>query len=122
MKNYLNNKSFLQKICKQINSSRNIRIISYTKENEPIESIEGKAISGSINIDGNSSTRRSCSLTLLTENLDIHDFYWSLTTRFSVELGLENTTDQYINEKIIWFPMGYYVISSFSISLSTTGA
>lgn len=122
MINYLNDKDFLKEICSKMNRSVSVKITSYTKNNEPIEAIEGRVTQGSINIDGSSSTRRSCSLTILTDNLDIHDFYWSLTTRFSVEIGIVNTTNKYTNNQIIWFPMGYFIISSFSISLSTTGA
>ena len=122
MINYLSDKNFLKEVCSKKNKILSIKITSYTKNNEPIEAIEGKVTTGSINIDGSSNTRRSCSLTIQTENLNIHDFYWSLTTCFSVEIGIVNTTNQYINEKIIWFPMGYYIISSFSMSLSTTGA
>ena len=47
------------------------RVISLTVDEEPIEYIEGKVTSGSINIDGNSSVRRSCSLSLIAEDVNI---------------------------------------------------
>jgi hypothetical protein len=34
----------------------------------PIETIEGKITTGSINIDGSSAVRRSCSLTMVTND------------------------------------------------------
>ena len=37
------------------------KIISLNVDEEPIEQIEGKVTGGSINIDGSSSVRRSCS-------------------------------------------------------------
>ena len=43
------------------------KIISLDFYENPIESIEGKVTGGNINIDGNSSVRRSCSLTLVSD-------------------------------------------------------
>ena len=80
--------------------------------------IEGIISAGSVNIDGTSVVRRSCSLTLVTNNLEIHDFYWGVKTKFKLEIGLKNNIN--INyPKVIWFPQGIYVITSFSTNYST---
>jgi hypothetical protein len=80
--------------------------------------IEGIISAGSVNIDGTSVVRRSCSLTLVTNNLEIHDFYWGVKTKFKLEIGLKNNIN--INyPKDIWFPQGIYVITSFSTNYST---
>lgn len=42
-----------------------VRIIALTKDELPLQTIEGKATGGSINIDGTSSLRRTCSLTMV---------------------------------------------------------
>ena len=44
------------------------RIIALALEETPIETIEGRVTEGSINIDGDSSVRRTCSLTMVTQN------------------------------------------------------
>jgi len=100
------------------------RVISLTVDEEPIEYIEGKVTSGSINIDGNSSVRRSCSLSLIAEDVNITDYYWGLNTKFKLFIGLKNNLTNEFSSKdsiypeIVWFPQGTYVISSFSTSLS----
>jgi hypothetical protein len=68
----------------------------------PLESIEGRVTAGSINVDGASAVRRTCSLTMVATNVNINDFYWGLNTKFKLEIGLLNK----INSKypnIIWF-------------------
>lgn len=94
------------------------RITALTKEELPIEFIEGKVTGGSINIDGSSAVRRTCSLTMVAKEVNINDFYWGLKTKFKLEIGLRNQ----INSKypdIIWFKQGTFVITAFSTSLAT---
>lgn len=93
-----------------------IRVTSLTMDELPIEKIEGRLTGGSINIDGNSAVRRTISLTLVTDRLNISDYYWSLNTKFKAEIGIQ---DENTNGQIIWYPQGVYIISSFSSSLST---
>lgn len=84
-----------------------------TLDEEPLQEISGVVSNGSINIDGNSVVRRTCSLTLTTNEVNINSFYWGLHTKFKLYIGLKNN----INLKypdIIWFPEGTYVISSFN--------
>ena len=38
----------------------------------------GRGTGGSVNIDGTSAVRRSCSLAMVAENLDINNFYWGV--------------------------------------------
>lgn len=109
---------------KQLDNSNikniNIRITSYGMDDSPNEIIEGKIISGSINIDGTSNIRRSCSLGLIASDISINEYYWCFNTRFQIEIGVENT----INSKypnMIWFNMGYFLITSFNTSVSVNG-
>jgi hypothetical protein len=67
-----------------------------------LEKIEGKITGGSINIDGNSSLRRTCNLSLVAKDVNITDFYWGISNKFKLEIGLKN----FINSNypdIIWF-------------------
>lgn len=118
--NPLLDKDFLLELDKRKVKEKFARITSLTLDEHPIEQIEGRiAQGGSINIDGASAIRRSCSLNLIAENLDIHDFNWGLKTKFTLEIGLCNDFN-FNYPDIIWFPQGTYVISSFGISRSTS--
>ena len=103
------------------------RITALTHDEMPIEQIEGRvATGGSIALDGQSSLRRSCSLTLLTDKINFNEHYWALNTKFKLELGLDNSVlDK--EPEIIWFNMGIYVnvgfnyaynVSSYKINIS----
>lgn len=92
------------------------KIIALNWEEYPLEEITGRITSGSINVDGASAVRRTCSLTLAANEVNINNFYWSLNTKFKVEIGLEN----WINPEypdIIWFKQGTFIISTFSCSV-----
>jgi hypothetical protein len=80
--------------------------------------IEGRVTGGSINIDGASAVRRTCSLTIVAEGLAINNFYWGLNNKFKLEVGLKNFIDSKYPE-IIWFPQGIYIINSFNTRNST---
>lgn len=89
------------------------KVISLTAEEEPIEQIEGRVTGGTINIDGSSAVRRSCSLQLVAEDININNFYWGLTNKFRLYIGLTNTIDDEYDD-IIWFPQGVFLITSFN--------
>ena len=68
----------------------------------PLEQIEGKVISGSINIDGNSAVRRTCNLSLVAKDININNFYWSIGSKFTLEIGVNNVINNEYPD-IIWF-------------------
>ena len=109
----------LSQIDRQPNKTIYIKLISLNYDEQPIQSIEGRATSGSINIDGNSAVRRTCQISMVTDTLDISDYYWTLKTKFKVQIGVKNTITDIPN--IIWFDQGVYVISSFSSAYSSNG-
>ena len=120
MKNYLFDKEFLKELDYHKEKETYVRIISLTNDELPREEIVGRATGGSINIDGASAVRRSCSLSMLALDSDdiITDIYWCYNNKFKLEVGLKNL----INNKypdIIWFDMGIYIITNFSKSKST---
>ena len=71
MISYLNNplldEEFLLKLIEKRERKTYARIIALTFQEEPIELIEGSVTQGSINIDGASAVRRTCSLSLVTD-------------------------------------------------------
>ena len=114
----LYDKEFLLKLDKAKNKTIFARITALTFQEYPIETIEGRVTQGSVNIDGNSAVRRSCSLTIVAQDFQYNDFYWGLNTKFKLEVGVENNIDpSYPN--IIWFKQGIYLITSFNTSRST---
>ena len=118
--NPLLNKDFLKKLDNEKNREVFVRITSLDINEKPVERIEGKVSSGgSINVNGSSAVRRTCSLTLMASlNTKITETYWALKTKFKLEVGLRNHIDPDY-EDIIWFNQGIYVITSFSLSRSS---
>lgn len=61
---------------------------------------------------------------MITEKVDINDFYWGIKTKFKLEIGIRNKlTNQYkpsfdgLYPEIVWFPQGIFLISTFNTSL-----
>ena len=115
----LYDKDFLLKLDKEQHKVIYARITALTFQETPIEYIEGRVTQGSINLDGASAVRRSCSLTIIAQDFDYSNYYWGLNTKFKLEIGVENTIDStYPN--IIWFKQGTYLITSFNTSRNTS--
>ena len=119
MKNPLLDYDFLEQLDNQNNKEVYAKIISLNKEEKPLEEITGSITQGgSINIDGTSSVRRTCSLTMVTNQINIHEYYWGLHTKFKLYTGIKNDINPDYPD-IIWFKQGTYGISSFSTSQGT---
>ena len=117
MNNYMLDKDFLIALDNYQHKEKYARITALTLDEKPVETIEGKVTGGSINIDGASSVRRTCNLTLLAYDTKVTDFYWGLSTKFKLEIGLKNEINQNYPD-IVWFKQGVYSIISFSSSVS----
>lgn len=103
-------KSFLKNLDQEKNKIIYARITLLNFAEAPIEQIEGRVTQGSINIDGASTIRRSCSLTLVAKE---YNYNWELNTKFKLEIGVENQINSKY-PKIIWFPQGIYVLTTFN--------
>ena len=118
-KNPLLDKEFLIKLDEHHEKTIWAKIIALDIDENPMEEITGRITSGgSINIDGTSAVRRTCSLSMVAKDININSFYWGLHSKFKLFIGLTNK----INPKypdIIWFPQGIYLITNFSTSNST---
>lgn len=116
--NPLLDSQFLLELDKHREHEVYARVIALTFDEQPVETIEGQVTSGSINIDGASAVRRTCSLSLVAKDLNINDFYWGVKSKFKLEIGLKNNiNDNYPD--IIWFPQGTYLITAFNTSQTT---
>ena len=115
MKDYMHDINFLLALDNDHNKIIYAKIISLTRDEQPIEAIEGVVQSGSINIDGASAVRRSCNLTMTTKLLNINEVYWGFTTKVKIEIGLQNNVDSRY-DKIIWFKQGIFILTDFKTS------
>ena len=93
------------------------RISLLTKDEQVVTSVEGITTGGSINVDGKSAVRRTCNLSLAAaaDSPFVKDD-WTLNSKFELSIGVSISDDA----NITWYPMGIYLITSFSSSLSTT--
>ena len=110
---------FLLQLDKLKNKEIYARVVALTLEETPIETIEGKITSGTINIDGSSAVRRTCSLSIVAKDFDYSNYMWGLNTKFKLEVGVKNTINNYFPE-IIWFKQGIFVLTSFNVSHGTS--
>lgn len=97
-----------------------VKIISLTFDERPITEITGKLTAGSISVDGSSAVRRTCNITMVTDEININELDWALKTKFTAMIGLKNFVDS-SRPDIIWFPQGVFIINTFSQSLNLQG-
>ena len=150
MQNPLLNKELIELLDKDNQRELYAKIISLNLNESPIEEIQGKVSQGTLSIDGTSAVRRTCSLTLIADRVNIHEYYWSFTTKFQLFIGLKipknikNKTIQkqgadidfktgktslmdkveYIDKDypdIVWFPQGIFLITDFKYLMNTNG-
>ena len=76
MNNPIQDKVFLNQLFTSQEREIYARITTLTFDEFPIEYIEGKVTDGSINIDGASAVRRTCSINMVAEEVNINEFYW----------------------------------------------
>lgn len=123
--NYLNDAAFLKELAKQHVKTYYVKISVLNWKEQPVTSIEGRVISANLNIDGQSSLRRTANLSIAIDDtmneLTNTENVLSINKKMCLEIGYINTTQKYTNYPILWFPLGIYVIISCSISESSSG-
>ena len=110
---------FLEKLFTAYDREIYAKITALNFDELPTEEISGKVTGGSINVDGTSACRRTCSLTLVANEVNINDYYWGLNTKFELQIGLTNRIDEKYPD-IVWFKEGIYLITTFSTALGTS--
>ena len=122
---YLADSSFLREFDRIRNKEQFVKITVLTFDEKPIQDIQGRVTGGNINLDGKSSVRRTCNLTMVAaekeNDLTNIDNLISINKKVKIEIGITNTTDKYLDYPIIWFPQGVYVIINPSISYGAQG-
>ena len=118
IKNPLLDKEFLVQLDQYPHKETYAKITALSFDELPLEYIEGKITGGSINIDGTSAVRRTCNLSLVANEVNINNFYWGITNKFKLEIGLKNEINSnYPN--IIWFSKGIFCITGFNTTYNT---
>ena len=122
---YLKDSLFLKAFDKLKLKEQYVKLIVLTFDEKPIQEIEGKVTGGNFNLDGSSAMRRTGNLTMVADDYenDLTDtkHLLSINKKIEVLIGFVNTTDQYIDYPIIWFPQGTYVIISPNITHDSNG-
>lgn len=116
----LNDKSFLLKLDNYIIREQMAKIIVLNFDELPIGEITGNITQGSITIQGKSACRRTCNLTLTTEQSNVNDLDWQLHSKYYLYVGLRNYVDDKYDD-IIWFPQGMFILTSLSITNNLQG-
>ena len=143
--NFLHDRRFLQQMDSLRVKQQFVKITVLNWKEEPLEQIQGIAISGSVNLDGSSSMRRTATLSIFAQekenDLSNVDHLFSINKKCILEVGIVNNVPNYtytvkndddsishtiINYQqlygdIIWFPLGIYVMFNPSIAHSMQG-
>ena len=125
---YLKDTPFLDKTYDQHNKVIYSKITSLDWQERRLQDVEGKIISGSMSVNGDSSTRRTANLSVKILNSD--ELYNNIDSLFSInkkvylEVGLKNNfthLGQYSDYPIVWFPFGVFIINNYSLNRDNTG-
>lgn len=119
-KNYLLDTDFLKKLDQTRNKTTYAKITLLDWEGLPVKEIQGKITSGSVNIDGASAVRRTCSLSMVSMDAQTADINWCIKDKFRLDVGVENTIDSTYPD-ICWFKQGIFVFTSVNMSQSANG-
>ena len=123
---YLQDADFLVKIDNLQIQEQYVKITLLNWDEEPIQEVQGLATGGSLNLDGKSGMRRNGSVSIyipnetLSEVTNVNNLF-SINKKIFLEIGIKNTTTEYKEFPIIWFPQGTFIIINPSLSHNTSG-
>ena len=120
MRNPLVDNEFLKKLHEFTEREVYAKVIVLDLDEQPIEKITGRVTQGSISVDGTSAVRRTCSLTLVAQDVNINEYYWGMNSKIQLYIGLKNFVDDSYPE-IIWFKQGLYLLTTFNTSQNVNG-
>ena len=118
---YLTDSSFLKRFDKTKLKEQLVKIFVLNFKEQPIEEIQGKVLSGNFTIDGSSSMRRTGSISFIASNQNENDLMniknlLSINKKIEVLIGFVNTTEEYTQYDILWFPQGIFIITAPNIN------
>ena len=109
----------LEKLVNEKIQTTYAKIITYSFDEKPLSSIEGRVSGGSIQATGASAVRRTLSLSMIAKpeiaNIEDLDNEIAINKKVKVYIG------RLAGDEIMWFNCGFYVISSASVNQSTSG-
>lgn len=113
------NNSLLEKLVNEKIQTTYAKIVTYSFDEKPLSSIEGRVSGGSIQANGASAVRRTLSLSMVAkpEIANIEDLDNEIAINKKVKVYIGRLT----GDEIMWFNCGFYVISSASVNQSTSG-
>lgn len=122
---YLKDSTFLKTFDEIKLKEQFVKIIVLTFDEMPIQEIQGKVTGGSFTLDGSSAMRRTGNLSMIADDYenDLTDTKHLLSINKKVEIliGFTNTTGEYEDFPILWFPQGTYVIITPNITHNQSG-
>lgn len=113
------NNQLLEKLVNEKIQTTYAKIVTYSFDEKPLSSIEGRVSGGSIQANGASAVRRTLSLSMVAKpeiaNIENLDNEIAINKKVKVYIG------RLVGNEIMWFNCGFYVISSASVNQSTSG-
>lgn len=110
---------FLEKLVNEKIQTTYAKIVTYSFDEKPLSSVEGRVSGGSIQANGASAVRRTLSLSMVAKpeiaNIESLDNEIAINKKVKVYIG------RLVGDEIMWFNCGFYVISSASVNQSTSG-
>lgn len=111
---------FYTELDKILNRKCKVKITLLDWEENPIREIEGEISSGSLSNSSGTMVQRTgslaCSVDCFTYDAESIQADYSIQKKVSIEVGVENETSYWEEYPVLWFPLGVYIISSFSLS------
>ena len=122
---YLKDSAFLKKIDEIKLKEQFVKLIVLNFNEMPIQQIQGRVTGGNFSLDGSSAMRRTGNISLIADNYenDLTDtkHLLSINKKIEVLIGIINTTNEYQDFNILWFPQGTYAIISPNITHDVNG-
>lgn len=113
------NNSLLEKLVNEKIQTTYVKIVTYSFDEKPLSSIEGRVSGGSIQANGASAVRRTLSLSMVAKpeiaNIENFDNEIAINKKVKIYIG------RLVENEIMWFNCGFYVISNASVNQSTSG-
>ena len=124
---FLQDQYFLKELENYPIKEQHLKVELLDFSENTIAEIQGKCVSGSLNLDGASSMRRTCTFSLIVDE-DTYDLtnvesMISINKKIKLYTGYTNFMEKYkAYGDVIWFPLGTFVIVSPSINHSVSGS
>lgn len=86
-------------------------------QEKSIKEIQGKLTGGTINLNGESTVRRTCNFSFITDDVSIENDIL-LKSKFRLWIGVKNRLPQSLNvlDDILWFNEGLYIFTGISFN------